>query len=150
MDEERWAAAHYRVERESSGVVMRKRVRKKATELAIQFGEPVPDEPHDVVRIYDRAGAVAFEQDWATNRAGAIAQEARIIDDLLYLDVFTFRAKYGIAGDAKPPAVAKPARPRGGATRKAAAARPGKSRKSVARKPATKRGAAGRPKRRSG
>jgi hypothetical protein len=150
MDEVRWAAAHYRVERESSGIVMRKRVRKKATELAIQFGEPVPDEPHDVVRIYDRGGAVAFEQDWATNRAGAIAQEARIIDDLLHLDVFTFRARYGIAGDEAESRPAKATRPRGGGTRKAAVARPGRPRKNAARKPVTKKGAAGRPKRRSG
>ena len=150
MDQERWAAAYYRVERDSSGVVMRKRQRKKATEVALQFGDPVPDDPHDVVRIYDRAGEIAFEQDWGTNRSGALAQEARIIDDLLHLDVFSFRARYGIAGDTEEPPPEKPARPRGGGTRKAAAPRPSRDRKTAARKPATKKGAAGRSKRRSG
>jgi hypothetical protein len=149
VEDDRWAAAHYRVERASSGVVMRKRQRRKATEVAIQYGDPVPDDPHDVVRIYDRSGAIAFEQDWGTNRAGAMGQEARVIDDLLHLDVFSFRARYGIA-DTAAPATAKPARPRGGGTRKAAAKSPSRARKSAARKPATKKGAAGRPKRRSG
>jgi len=150
VEEQRWAAAHYRVERDSSGVVMRRRQRKKATDLAIQFGDPVPDDPHDVVRVYARDGAIAFEQDWGTNRSGAMAQEARIIDDLLHLDVVAFRARYGIAGAevALPPK--KTPRPRGGGTRKAAAAGPSRVRKSPARKPAAKKGAAGRPKRRSG
>ena len=129
---------------------MRKRQRKKATELSIQFGDPVPDDPHDVVRIYDRAGAIAFEQDWGTNRSGAMSQEARIIDDLLHLDVVTFRARYGITEDVEVSPPKKAARPRGGGTRKAAAARPNGARKSAARKPAAKKGAAGRPKRRSG
>ena len=150
MDEERWAAAHYRVERESTGVVMRKTQRRKATAQAIQFGDPVPEDPHDVVRIYDRAGAIAFEQDWGTNRSGALALEARIIDDLLHLDVFSFRARYGIEGDTEAPPGPKPARPPGGGTRKAGSARSSGAGKSAARKPAAKKGAAGRPKRRSG
>ncbi|MFY9585864.1 MAG: hypothetical protein WAT66_00255 [Actinomycetota bacterium] len=149
MEEDRWAAAHYRVERESSGVVMRKRQRRKATEVAIQYGDPVPDDPNDVVRIYDRSGAIAFEQDWGTNRAGAMTQEARVIDDLLHLDVFSFRTRYGIAGDTEEPTAAKPARTRGGGTQKAAAKRSTGARKSAPRKPATKKGAAGRPKPRS-
>jgi len=96
VEEQNWAAAYYRVERESSGLVMRKRIRRKATEQALAFGDPVPDEPHDGVRTYDRGGTVAFEQDWGTNRSGAMAQEARIIDDLLRLDVLSFRGRYGI------------------------------------------------------
>lgn len=148
MDEQRWAAAHYRVERASSGVVMRKRQRKKATEQAIQFGDPVPDDPHDVVRVYDRDGDVAFEQDWGTNRSGAMAQEAQIIDDLLHLDVYAFRARYNIPGETEAPPPEQPPRRRGG-PRKGVA----KARKSPARKPATTKGAprsTGRPKRRSG
>lgn len=149
MELERWAGAHYRVERDSSGIVMRKRVRKKAVEQAIQFGEPPPDEPHDVVRIYDRAGAVAFEQDWSTNRPGAIAQEAQIIDDLLHLDVLSFRARYGITD---PDVDASPRRDRTAAGRKAKASPKAgtRGRKSAARKPSAKKGAAGRPKRGSG
>ena len=96
MDQQRWAAAHYRVERESTGVMMRKRQRKKATELAIEHGDPIPDSPGDVVRIVDRAGEVVFEQDWRENRPGAMAQEAQIVDDLLKLEVGLFRSKYGI------------------------------------------------------
>lgn len=102
VEEERWAAAHYRIERESSGVVMRKRQRRKATVQAIQFGDPVPDDPHDVVRIYDRAGTVVFEQDWGTNRAGALAHEARIVEDLLHLDTASFRGRYGITSEPPP------------------------------------------------
>ena len=150
MEEERWAAAYYRVERDSSGIVMRKRVRKKATELAIQFGDPVPDEPHDVVRIYDRSGDIAFEQDWGTNRAGAIAQEARIIDDLLHLDVMAFRARYGITDMDDAAGPPRRARPAAGATRKTPAKSATRGRKTPARKATAKRGATGRPKRGSG
>lgn len=140
MDEDRWAAAHYRIERESHGVMMRKRQRRKATEHAIQFGDPVPDDPHDVVRIYDRAGNVAFEQDWGANRPGALAQEAKIVDDLLTLDVMQFRARYGIViePDVRPP-------PRRGPAKRAA----GATRKTPTKRPSTKK-APGRPKRRSG
>lgn len=139
MEQERWAAAHYRVERESSGVVMRKRVRRKATELAIQFGDPVPDEPHDVVRIHDREGAVVFEQDWATNRSGALEQEAQIIDDLLHLDVLSFRGRYGIVDETAAGKPSRRARPVGAGARK-----------SPPRKASAKKGAARRPKRGSG
>ena len=131
---------------------MRKRQRRKATAQAIEFGDPVPDEPHDVVRVYDRGGGIAFEQDWGTNRPGAMAQEARIIDDLLHLDVHSFRARYGIAGDKEAPPK-KSSRPARGGTPKAGSGRPSGTRKSAARKPAAKKGAprsTGRPKRRSG
>ena len=139
MDEERWAAAHYRVERESRGVVMRKRQRRKATEYAIQFGDPVPDDPHDVVRIYDREGNVAFEQNWGTNRPGALAQEAKIVDDLLTLDVLQFRARYGIvAPQDVPPPRRRSGKRAAGATKKAPA------------KPRSTKAAPGRPKRPSG
>ncbi len=97
MEEKRWAAAYYRVERDSTGVMMRKGPRKKATKQAIEHGEPVPSEPHDVVRIYDREGEVVFSQDWGSNRPDSMAHEARIVDDLLKLDVLIFCAKYGIA-----------------------------------------------------
>jgi hypothetical protein len=96
VDQQRWAAAHYRVERESTGVMMRKRQRKKATEMAIEHGDPVPESPEDVVRILDRAGEVVFERDWGKNRPDAMAQEAQIVSDLLNLEVGVFRSKYGI------------------------------------------------------
>lgn len=108
MDEKRWAAAHYRVERDWSGAVMRKRHRKKATELAIEHGDPVPDLPNDVVRIYDREGEMVYEQNWGSRRSEAMAHEAQIVDDLLKLDVVRFAAKYGIAN---PPVVMEPAAP---------------------------------------
>ena len=95
-DLQRLAAAHYRVERETSGLMMRKRLRRKATEQAIEHGDAIPTGPQDVVRIYDREGAVVFERDWGSNRPDAIAQEAQIIDDLLHLNVLVFRAKYAI------------------------------------------------------
>ena len=115
MDQQRWAAAYYRVDRDSSGVMMRKRQRKKATEQAISHGDPVPEMNHDVVRILDRDGAAVFEQDWGENRSGAMAQESQIVDDLLKMDVVVFRSKYGIAqsgddvaGDASPTATQQP------------------------------------------
>jgi len=146
VEQERWAAAHYRVERESSGVVMRKRQRRKATEMAITLGDPVPDEPHDVVRVYDRSGAVVFEQDWGTNRSGAMAQEARIIDDLLHLDVFSFRGRYGIAEPEAAPA-SRRSRTTSPKTRKAQAKG---ARKTAARTSPSAKGATGRRKRGSG
>jgi hypothetical protein len=97
METERWAAAHYRVERETSGLMMRKRQRKKATATAAELGQPAPEPPHDVVRIFDRSGEIVFERDWGTSRPEAMDHEARIVDDLLHLDVLTFRAKYGIS-----------------------------------------------------
>ncbi|MGH2725932.1 MAG: hypothetical protein ACRDKS_03045, partial [Actinomycetota bacterium] len=51
---------------------------------------------HDVVRILDREGAIVNERDWGQNRDAAAAEEARIVEDLLSLDVVQFRAKYGI------------------------------------------------------
>jgi len=96
VDKQRWAGAHYRVERESRGVLMRKRQRRKAAEQAIFHGGPVPEPPDDVVRIFDRTGEVVFEREWGADRTQAVAQEAQIIDDLLHLDVLAFRARYGI------------------------------------------------------
>jgi hypothetical protein len=116
VNQQRWAAAHFRVERESAGVLMRKAQRRKATKQAIEHGEPIPLDPSDVVRIYDRDGEVVFEQDWGTNRSSAMAHEAQIVDDLLHLDVFMFCGKYGIITPALPPIVdAEPATdPEGG------------------------------------
>jgi hypothetical protein len=96
VEEHRWAAAYFRVERDSAGVQMRSRQRKKATEQAIEHGDPPPELPRDFVRIYDRSGEVVFEQDWGSERSSAMAQEARIIDDLLHLDVVVFCGKYAI------------------------------------------------------
>ena len=104
MDQQRWAAAYYRVERDSSGVMMRKRQRRKATEQAISHGDPVPQMNADVVRIYDREDEVVFEQDWGENRSGAMAHEGQIVDDLLKMDVAVFRSKYGIAQSDELPA----------------------------------------------
>jgi hypothetical protein len=75
---------------------MRKRQRRKATEQAIQHGDPVPELPNDVVRIYDRDGEMVYEQVWGSRRTEAMAHEAQIVDDLLKLDVAVFAAKYGI------------------------------------------------------
>lgn len=108
MDQRRWAAAYYRVEREWSGSVMRKRQRRKATEAAIQHGDAPPGMPDDVVRIYDRDGEVVFEQGWGDRRADALAHEAQIVDDLLKLDVLVFAAKYGIADPPEIPAEPEP------------------------------------------
>jgi hypothetical protein len=91
-----WAAAFYRVERHSVGMMMSRRKRRRATELAARFGDPVPEEPHDVVRILDREGRVVFEHHWGRDRPGAAAMEARIVDDLLRLDVRSFRARWAI------------------------------------------------------
>jgi hypothetical protein len=96
VEERRWAAAYFRVERDSAGVQMRSRQRRKATELAIEHGEAPPELPRDFVRIYDRAGEVVFQQDWGSERSSAMAHEARIIDDLLHLDVVVFCGKYAI------------------------------------------------------
>lgn len=96
MDEKRWAAAYFRVERESAGVLMRKGQRRKATKLAIEHGDPVPLQPSDVVRIFDRDGEVVLEQNWGDNRSNAMTHEAQIVDDLLHLDVLSFCGKYGI------------------------------------------------------
>jgi hypothetical protein len=96
VEERRWAAAYFRVERDSAGVQMRSRQRRKATELAIEHGDPPPELPRDFVRIYNRAGEVVFEQDWGSERSSAMAHEARIIDDLLHLDVVVFCGKYAI------------------------------------------------------
>jgi hypothetical protein len=96
VEEHRWAAAYFRVERDSSGVQMRSRQRKKATAQAIQHGDPPPEPPRDFVKIYDRAGEIVFEQDWGQERSSAMAHEARIIDDLLKLDVLVFCGKYAI------------------------------------------------------
>lgn len=114
MEKQRWAAAHFRVERDSTGLLMRKRQRRKATEQAIEHGDPVPEHPRDIVRIFDREGEVVFEQDWGSERSGAMAQEARIVDDLLHLEVIIFCSKYGIV----PPELPREATP-------AAAAEPG-------------------------
>lgn len=91
-----WAAAHYRVERESTGVKASKRKLKRIAEDALRHGGPAPEEAHDVIRIYDREGNVVWEKDWGNNREAAIADEARIVEDLLALDVVAFRARHGV------------------------------------------------------
>jgi hypothetical protein len=110
VEEHRWAAAYFRVERDSAGIAMRNRQRKKAIDQAIEHGEPPPELPRDFVRIYDRAGEVVFEQDWGSERSSAMAHEARIIDDLLHLDVLVFCGKYTIEApkllEPKPPPAA--------------------------------------------
>lgn len=96
LDEANWAAAHYRVERFSTGLMMSKRKRKKAAEQAVKFGDPTPEEPHDIIRMFDRDGTVVYERDWGRDRPSAMAQEAQIVDDLLRMNVNLFRAKWGI------------------------------------------------------
>ena len=84
-----------------------KRKLKKVAEQAVRFGDPTPEDPHDVLRILDRGGTVVFERDWGRDRPSAMAQETQIVDDLLRLDVLRFRAKWGIA----PPANEEPPSP---------------------------------------
>ncbi len=91
-----WAARYYRVERDSTGVKTSRRKLRRIAEQAARFGDPLPQEAHDVVRVYDRDGAIVMQRDWGQNRDAAIAAEAGIVEDLLHLDVVRFRAKYGI------------------------------------------------------
>ena len=95
-EEKDWAAAHYRVERDSTGLHASKRKLRKIAQEAVRQGDPVPEESHDVVRILDRDGVVVMERDWGNNRQAAMEEEARIVDDLLKLDVARFRTRYGI------------------------------------------------------
>lgn len=94
--EKDWAAAHYRVERDSTGVKTSRRKLRRIAEEAARHGDPIPEEARDVVRIYDREGRVVMERDWGQNRDAAVAEQARIVDDLLHMDVVHFRARYGI------------------------------------------------------
>ena len=91
-----WAAKHYRVERDSTGVKTSRRKLKRIAEQAAKHGDPIPTQSHDVVRIIDRDGVIVSERDWGGNRDAALEEEARIVDDLLHLDVVEFRAKYGL------------------------------------------------------
>ena len=97
--EKEWAAAHYRVERDSTGLRASKRKLRKIAEVAARHGDPVPEESSDVIRIVDREGVVVLERDFGRNRDAAIDEEARIVEDLLKLDVARFRTRYGIAVD---------------------------------------------------
>lgn len=94
--EKDWAARYYRVERASTGMKTSRRKLKRIAEQAARFGDPIPQEAHDVVRIYDRQGAIVMQRDWGQNRDAAVAEEARIVEDLLHLDVVQFRARHGI------------------------------------------------------
>lgn len=94
--EEDWAALHYRVERDSSGVKTSRRKLRRIAEQAAELGFPIPEESHDVVRILDREGRIVMERDWGANRQAAVEEEARIVEDLLHLNVIHFRARYGI------------------------------------------------------
>lgn len=126
-EEKDWAAAHYRVERDSTGLRASKRKLKRIAQDAAKHGDPVPEESRDVVRIVDREGFVVMERDWGHNRQAAVEEEARIVEDLLNLDVARFRTRYGIGievGDVADdlpeeiwsdlPEVSEPARPAGG------------------------------------
>lgn len=95
-DARSWAAERYRVERDSTGLKASKRKLRKLAEEAARYGDPIPDQAHDVVRIYDREGNVVMERDWGSNRQAALDEEARIVEDLLTLDVVRFRSRYGI------------------------------------------------------
>ncbi|HJR18281.1 MAG TPA: hypothetical protein VJ922_01045 [Actinomycetota bacterium] len=126
-EEKDWAAKHYRVERDSTGLRASKRKLRRIAQEAAKHGDPVPEESHDVVRIVDREGVVVMERDWGHNRQAAIEEEARIVEDLLHLDVARFRTRYGIgieigveADDLPPeiwsdvPEASEPARSAGG------------------------------------
>ena len=94
--EEDWAALHYRVERDSTGVKTSRRKLRRIVEQAAELGYPIPEGSHDVVRILDREGRIVMERDWGGNRQAAVDEEARIVDDLLHLKVAVFRARYAI------------------------------------------------------
>ncbi len=94
--EKDWAAAHYRVERDSTGLHASKRKLRKIAQEAVKHGDPVPEPSNDVVRILDREAVVVLERDFGKNREAAIQEEARIVEDLLNLDVARFRTRYGI------------------------------------------------------
>lgn len=102
--EKDWAAAHYRVERDSTGLRASKRKMRKIAEVAARHGDPVPEESNDVIRVIDREGVVVLERDFGRNRDAAIDEEARIVEDLLKLDVARFRTRYGITVEADAPA----------------------------------------------
>jgi hypothetical protein len=103
VDEAIWAAAHYRVERESTGrSLKRKRLLAKAREADLTPEPPGP--ANDVIRIFDRSGEVVAERLWGEDRSGALDDEHQIVSDLLAMDVFAFRAKYGIASPDSPEA----------------------------------------------
>ena len=102
LDEKNWAAARYRVDRESTGVKASKRKLRKIGAEAVKHGDPVPEPPRDIIRIYDREGNAVFERDWGENRSAALDQEATIVDDLLHLDVLSFQARYSIPIDEAP------------------------------------------------
>ena len=91
-----WAAAHYRVERDSTGLHASKRKLRKIAQDAAKHGDPVPEQSNDVIRILDRDGVVVMERDFGKNREAAIQEETRIVEDLLDLDVARFRTRYGI------------------------------------------------------
>ncbi|MGH2727234.1 MAG: hypothetical protein ACRDKS_09705, partial [Actinomycetota bacterium] len=55
--EKDWAAKYYRVERDSTGVKTSRRKLKRIAEQAARYGDPIPQESHDVVRLLDREGA---------------------------------------------------------------------------------------------
>jgi hypothetical protein len=93
---EDWAALHYRVERDSTGVKTSRRKLRRIAEQAAELGYAVPEGSHDVVRILDREGRIVMERDWGGNRQAAVQEEARIVEDLLHLTVVVFRARYGI------------------------------------------------------
>lgn len=75
----------------------------------------MPVESHDVIRIYDRAGTVVFERDWGGNRPAALQEEARIVDDLLRLDLLSFRARYLLSMEDPPAGFSPESGPEGNA-----------------------------------
>lgn len=68
-------------------------------DAAARHGDPVPEGSRDLIRIYDRSGKIVFERDWGGNRPAAQQEEARIVEDLLRLDLLAFRARYMIPPD---------------------------------------------------
>lgn len=103
-EESDWAAAYYRVERDSTGLAASKRKLRKIAQEAAKHGDPVPEQSNDVIRILDREGVIVLERDFGKNREAAMMEEARIVEDLLKLDVIHFRARYGITVDVEEPA----------------------------------------------
>lgn len=96
------AAEFYRVERIQSDDVKSASSQAKEMLKFYLLGRRGPARSaHDLVRIFNRAGAVVFEREWSDRRGGA-RQENDIIEDLLHLEVGAFRAKWGIA-EREPP-----------------------------------------------
>jgi hypothetical protein len=119
------AYAHYRVERTLSEVLpdeIRKGLKKEWPPRPrpgdrSPTGRDMATSPrfavHDVIQILDREGRSVWSTSFDLREDGE-RFEAALLDDVLHLDVDTFRAKYGLTGALPdPPAPEPPGGPGG-------------------------------------